>query len=473
VAKRAASAIEASLQDEPDAELSRALAEVYLELERSAEALESAKRLREMSPSFCVNLAARFVEKGSPDRARQALALLPPLADLKPATLLAVGSIRQQLDEQKEAVEAYRMAVQKDPDYDEAVVGLADAYGQIGRFDKQYALMERRARSGGPEEWLDAADRHLWHDDYEGEADVLTEALDEFPRSPKLLARGVQSFGELAQYEKALKLYDRLQQMGRGGDAGTLAVVAEAMVKAGRLEEAERTYEQALQKDPLNRQALLGLGDLRAGKQHYRAAAGLYESYLKEKPEAGWVWFRLGEVTYEAGGDGKPAHERALALVPLTDEPATLAMHARVHARQKEWESAIGLYERALTVGRSDADLACDFVDVLFSAGRTERAERLLMATANRHPQSTRVWRQQAALMMRHARYAEAATILRKLHRRRPQDIGVESDLAFAERLSGRWSAAMQHYDSASARAGYRRRPMPASGLEPAMGSRL
>ena len=473
VAEKAVSAIEASLKEEPDPDLSRSLAELYLELDRSGEALKRARQVQEVPPWFSVDLAGRFVEKGRPGRARQALALLPPRRDLKPATLVAVGSIRQQLGQQEKAVEVYRLAVEKDPDYDQAVVSLADAYGQIGEVERQYALMKRRAMDGRPEEWLDAADRHLWHDDYEGEAEVLEEALQQFPDSPKLLARGVQSFGELAQYDRALKLYDRLRELGKGEDASTLAVVAQAQVSAGRRDDAERTFKRALQKDPLNRQALLGLAELKSGKRQYRAAAELYKSYLTERPNAGWVWFQLGEVVYEAGGNGSSAHDRALELVRSTDEPASLAMRARIHARRKEWGAAIERYEEALATAGSDVDLACDFVDVLLSAGRAERAERLLEATANQDPKNLRVRRQKAALLMRYSQYEQAAVILRQLHRRRPEDVSIERELALAERMSGRWAAGMQHYDSASRRAGSSKRPMPAAELDLARDSTL
>ena len=473
VARRAVSAIEAALQDESDAGLSRSLAEVYLELERSADALERARDLKQMSPWFCVELASSFVKKGSPNRARQALSLLPPAEELEPATLVSVGSVWQQLDEQEKAVKVYRVAVDKNPNYDDAVVSLADACGQIGKTEKQYALMERRARSGGPQEWLDAADRHVWHDDYEGEVALLNEALQAYPQSPDLVARGVRSFGRIAKYEKALELYKRLQEMGRGQDAVTLAVVGDALVNSGRLDEAQLTYKRALEKDPLNRRAVLGLAGLQTGKGQYRKAAELYRSYLREKPEAGWVWFELGEVIYQGGGDGSAAHQRAERLVPLNDEPARLAMHGRIYARRKEWKRAIDLYEKALSTATSDPNLACDFVDVLMSAGRTEHAERVLAAVANRHPRNFRVRHQQAALMMRRSHYRKAADVLRELHRRRPEEVTIERDLALAERLSGRWAVGMQHYDSTARRSDLRQRPIPASGLQPALKANL
>src|SRR5687767_4846648 len=134
-----------------------------------------------------------------------------------------------------------------------------EAFGELGRLCQVYGLAEP----------AEAAYRQ-----------ALTLAPTDF-RWPYLLARVVQEAGRLeaaALYRKALAL--------RPGFLPALVLLAETLIAANHLDDAETALREALAVDPGSAAARAALGQIALSRQRYREAADHLEAALAAVPEA-------------------------------------------------------------------------------------------------------------------------------------------------------------------------------------------
>jgi len=448
--RNAAALLEVVLAEEPSADLSIVLARLYLAMGRTAEAERLVAAVPEPPISIWIDLAASYVTRGEREKARRAVAQLGKHPKLAPREAAVLAYVYDALGDLPRAIGLYEQAVKALPDDRELVVYLADAYGRAGERQKQFDLMAARARRGGEREWLDAADRHRWAQDYAGEAAVLAEALQRHPGSPKLLARRLRALNDLGDNEQIRAMLKALREAGRSEDPDVVREVATAYRTLGDLQEASRLYLLILRDHPNDADTLLALGRMLTQMEEYTEATLVYRRYLRLRPDDGRAWFELGEVIFDGGGDGSREEARAAKLLPLDNTPLSLATHGRIQERFGRLGAAIELYSKALATPSPDPDIAADFIDVLIRANDIEKVEQVLAFIRRFHPNHVRILRRQAVAYILRGRHHEAVRILRKLYHERPHDVGVEADLAFALEASGNWSAAMRHYDSAT-----------------------
>lgn len=114
----------------------------------------------------------------------------------------------------------------------------------------------------------------------------------------------------------------------------------------GRLDEAERQYQEVLAKRPRERDALLGLAVIAHRKHQNERAADLYQQVLREDPGNGTATAALVNLSVQA--DPLAAESRLKNL--LEQKPASAELHhalGRVLARQKRWGEAQQAFFRA------------------------------------------------------------------------------------------------------------------------------
>ena len=171
---------------------------------------------------------------------------------------LAEGLRRQQRHE--EAVEAFRHALEIDPDHAPALAGIGYALLRVERFEEALASLARSV-SLQPES-ADAADRHVAMGHANRELGRTEEAASQYERAlgidPRnavaLDAFAVLRFGQ-KRYAEALSLYESLVEVGEA-NAQTHANMGATLYNLGRPDEALRSLDQALAMNP----ALAGTG---------------------------------------------------------------------------------------------------------------------------------------------------------------------------------------------------------------------
>jgi tetratricopeptide (TPR) repeat protein len=189
-----------------------------------------------------------------------AVSLLKKSIALGPGSALYrhnLGGVFRELNQNLEAERCYLEALSLNPEYVDALIGLAMAQQALGHFEDAYANYVRASA-------LDAS------------------SIEAQLGSGSMLL-------ELTRRNQALEHYCRAQRLA-AGDAEKLQRVGLAMREAGAMAEAQACFEQALALRPDFVEAhnslaitLGDLGDLSGAESHYRAALQLRPAYA-----SGW-----------------------------------------------------------------------------------------------------------------------------------------------------------------------------------------
>lgn len=446
------------LSETRDPALEVELARLYLSLERTEIAVQLLEGVKDAPASIWLAMAEAFAEVHDGQSARRAVARIGEGTELSAGELARLGDVYLALGDSENAVLWLEKALAKAPHDDIIRVTLADAYGTAGNRNRQYEIMEARARAGSKKEWLEAADRHLWNNDLEGEEQLLAEALKLYPEASELMRRRMLTLAVLGHYQEARRLYRNLWALGGTYDPNTMKAAAATLAALGDIADAKLLYQRILEDNPEDTDALVGLAGLAVEQMQYPEAIGLYRRYLSLVPNDGYRWYELGEAIYEDGGDGRREQDRAMGLIPLGKDPVNITMYARISWRRGRLGEAIRLYEQALSAGIWDADLVADYIVLLLEVRMLDQAERALRLAFAVYPGHLRLLRLEAHLLLERRRYRDAVRILQGLHARRPQNLGIQSELAYAEEMVGNTASAMVHYDEVIRDGGQRRR---------------
>jgi len=122
------------------------------------------------------------------------------------------------------------------------------------------------------------------------------------------------------------------------------------MLALGRLDEAQRVFEQALRYAPNDEVATNGLGLVALSRRQIREAIAYFSQTVKISPGYADGYNNLGRAYFEAGriGDALPAFKRALELAPddarfHTNYGVALARAGKLHEGRLELERALAL----------------------------------------------------------------------------------------------------------------------------------
>ena len=283
-------------QDPIRARVHAALGEAYLRQRRADKAVKEIRkgmRAFEMDPTASVTLAEALLERDRPEEARAALEHVEVEALARLDAHLVHARVARALGQFEEALEAFQRAVESrggtDAERAEARLGAARAALELDRVTLAEALIERAER------------------------EVTANALG-------------ASF-----YVLRARLNRRLD----------------------RMPQAARDYEQALERDPTQGEALLGLGELELAAEQPEQAARHFEralSFDASSPHAVEALLGLGRARHDVGdltGARQTLEEaarvhRALQTTPYAATPRAGRLGALV---------ALGLARVALSMG--------------------------------------------------------------------------------------------------------------------------
>jgi tetratricopeptide (TPR) repeat protein len=158
----------------------------------------------------------------------------------------------------------------------------------------------------------------------------------------------------------ARRRQDKLQGTpNRGPDSFALRTLLEQGKQhhqAGRLSEAERSYQLALEMAPGHPEAFHLLGLLAYRVNQFDQAIALINQAIEETPANPLYWFNLGVVTQRAGKkeEALRAYEQALTLNPKYVE--ALINRGNVLKELHRLDEAVQAYRRALALQPGHAD---------------------------------------------------------------------------------------------------------------------
>ena len=341
-----------------------------------------------------------------------------------PAILFFLGHIRRAQGRVQEAVDFYKHAIRIEPGKPEAYLHLSQLLRGAGRADEaiqvlQDALplaptdarirLELGLAFAAKQDFEQAKTQYRealrLQPDLVQASQALSAALiaQERPEDVEAVVEAALNRPTLAPRERAgLKLNLSIARVQQNRAAESLALVDEAQSLApnlpqadyarantlqmlGRMEEAERAYLTALNRNPLDLRAHLGLNQLL-----YRMASPnflrSYDEAARLHPQAGALYGEKAKLLFLAGryDDAKAAFIRA-----RDRDPANIAWReglGGVLTRLNDFAAAASEYERILQSGGATLDTRCGYAECLLRAGDPERALPIAEETIARHP---------------------------------------------------------------------------------------
>jgi tetratricopeptide (TPR) repeat protein len=272
------------------------------------------------------------------------------------ALLLArLGFAHRQLGDEAQAIVAFEGAQKLAPRNVLFDLYLIQAYVSGKRFDRASATAaDALTRHPGDERLIRLQAQALSGAGKGTEAvKLLTDALAAKPESRELAVGLAAMHTERREYEAAIAV---LQRAAGAGDDETLTLqLASVFEEADRVSDAEREFRRLLERDPLNANALNGLGYMLADRgQRLGEAIELIQRALTVDPDnpafldsLGWALFKQGK-TAEAEPHLRRAAESLGSSSAIQDHFGDLL------ARQGRFRDAVVAWQRALD-GDGDA----------------------------------------------------------------------------------------------------------------------
>jgi tetratricopeptide (TPR) repeat protein len=341
-----------------------------------------------------------------------------------PAVLFFLGHIRRAQGRVQEAIDFYTHAIRVEPDKPEAYRHLAQLLRAATRPDEAVQVLQEAlkiapsdarthlelglafaAKPDFPEAETHYREALRLQPDLVPASQALSAALiaQERPGDVETVVEAALNRPTLAPRERAgLKLNLGIARVQQNRAAEGLALVNEAqsivpnlpqadyarantLQMLGRMEEAERAYLMALNRNPLDLRAHLGLNQLL-----YRMASPnflrSYDEAVRLHPQAAALHGEKAKFLFLAGryDDAKAAFTRA-----LDRDPANIAWReglGGVLARLGDFGAAADEYERLLQSGRATLDTRCGYAECLLRAGDPRKALPIAEEAIARHP---------------------------------------------------------------------------------------
>ncbi|WP_163782720.1 tetratricopeptide repeat protein [Myxococcus vastator] len=296
------------------------------------------------------------------------------LAERLYATLARVHDTH--LDDPQAAEAAFRKILEFDPTNATALDGLAAVFQRRGRQREYVVALEQKLEAAGSIEQRKGILREIarvWDEQLEDpveSASALLRALELEPDAETLgvltaLYRRQRSWPDVAStLLRARDLADSIEERARI----QVEVAGVYERDLGDDESAVAAYRQALELDPVNREALESLERLHTRLDHPADLLAIYERMLELSED--WrekirVLFRsatIWEDKYQNPANADVCVESVLAIDPQNVQAIKTLI--RLRRAQARWEDLIAAYERQLALAVSPQEQAELYVDI-------------------------------------------------------------------------------------------------------------
>ncbi len=199
--------------------------------------------------------------------------------------------------------------------------------------------------------------------------------------------------------------------------------LGQALKAAGRGEEAERAYGQAIRLDGMNPLARMGLGELMLAAGRSQEALREFDLALRRQPAMAAAHMSLGHALASLGRyeEALKRYAQTLALRPRLPEAEFAA--GFVLARMGKQKEAELRYRRALTLRPDFAAAWMNLGSLLREQGREVYAEAALRRAVKLRPEMVSGWVNLATLERERRRPAEAEAYLHKAFALNPEQV--------------------------------------------------
>ena len=256
------------------------------------------------------------------------------------------------------------------------------------------------------------------------------------------------------RFESAIEFFTRVQRQ-HSKDPAIHVRLGQCLARAGRADEAAKSFRKALKLKPVFMPALGSLGLLALQAGQFDEASMYFERILKINPGDVSSWLNLGNVRFEQQrwGEAEKCFARVTALAP--DFAGAYNNLGNVLVQQGRYAEAAASYRRSTELGPENAEFWLNLGDVLHGLRDWEGAEAAYERALNLNPRHDQSYRQIGKLMLDLHRPSDAVHYYRRL-------LGITSGTRDI------WIAMAKGYlDAAQSGAGFSRKALEGIGGEP------
>lgn len=436
----------AALNADPNsAELSNALADLYLRTGRAHEAEATARGLLKNSPDDVdahkllgriylrqLSEAQNAVSSASPSGniLDQAIGEYEKIVALQPNDVedhMVLGQLYTVKHESQKAEEQFKTARTIEPDSEDAILNLARLYAENGDIAHAAKVIEdvpAQDRTAKMEAALGAA-----YDQLKQPKDAIAaykRAADMDPGDVHTLSALAQALLNDNQLDAALKAYRNLSDTDPD-DTGNLIHISEIQRRQGKYDDALATIRKAIKKDPDSLEAGYNEGLLLDVLGRYDESAQVYEHMVdltshangayttEEKNNRGIFLDRLGAVYHEQN-----KVDQAIAtyqkLIDMGGDQALRGYQGQVDTYRdaKMFDKAIEISRKAVAADPKNRDLKLMLAGELADQGNPDEALAMARGLLNNTDKDRTVWLSLAQMYTRLRRWKDAEDALDK-----------------------------------------------------------
>lgn len=439
---------------------------------KAEEQFKAAQQIDGTSEEVILSMARLYTEQGDPEHAAKVIADVPE--DDRSARMdFALAGIYDQLKQPKKAVEAYKLALDQDPDNVDAKRGLANALIAAGETDAA-AKIFADIISSDPQDaqsLIREADIQRQQGHYEQALATLKKASALVSNNIELEYNEALVYDALGRYDDAIKtLKDMLasteqadgkyDEQSRGNRVLFLDRLAIVYRESNKTQEAVDAYKQI---------AALGGGDLEA-----RASDGIVQAYREAHRWADALHAAADaakalptnqdvQLTYasQLGDAGKVDEALKLANAQLSGKPEDRVVYftiADINSRAKRWKEASLALDKVDTLSAKPEDKVFLYsykANVADKQKMFDEAESEYRKGLAIDPQSAAIQNDYGYMLVdRGIRLDEAVAMLKKAVAYDPQNGAYLDSLAWGYYKQGQYALAEDYEQKAAARTG-------------------
>ena len=197
---------------------------------------------------------------------------------------------------------------------------------------------------------------------------------------------------ERGQLEEALAEYDRIKSLGPT-DASTFVTLARFYQQQGRLQSAELMYRQAIQHKPKRKKQRIALAEMLIDQERWIEAAQQYQSIVQFAPDDPDPYFQLGRIT-QAQKNFQQAigfYEKVIEL-NQGDSPESWLNIGLVYKDMDAFEKALAAYDKAIAINDDYYQAWYNKALANIGLGQFDKAVENLQKAVAINPEYSRAW---------------------------------------------------------------------------------
>ena len=391
-----------------------------------------------------LGIASAYFDSGQEKKAKKYLVEVVDTSKFGVNEFSLLGYLYASFKEFDKSLVAYKKAESISQGLDKDVMlGLAQVYGQTGKVDQQYKIVDFYTTFGKTEvsDWLAAANARAEHNDNKGEFIILTDGVQVHRKSAVLLSRLISKLVGYGERKKALVLAKTLRGLKVRKNVDELFTVGYALLDVGQVREAGRMFLAARDIDAQAPQAYLALARYYTAVYLYPQAQKAYMAYLKKNKNDAAVWYELAVLKRAAGfRGGRYAFLKANSILAQKKETAadfSLASSIAFYLNKRDDALRYGRY--ATVLDPNSAEYKLDLAELYNSFGQPEFALENTAQVKNDDNLVARREGLKAGAYILSRKFKKGIDSLKKVIARRPDDSAAVEAMGYSELELGEW----------------------------------